>query len=921
MPPGPAARPGRWLATLLPAIGAASAVPSCSEPSPRPSDLRLGGARFIFRTPAGELIRVHEAGSQPYALGSSCSEAPCRVELMPAPAIAEAAPQLAIAGLDGPWPTSARVEVGGAAPHAQTLEVLVIAPPESLPSVVRLREAMTAAEQVEDQVQLARDALRAADGWDELWIGRELARALARAGRVSDAADACIDAASLADSMGVPSEQTRRLLGASYHMSWAGDVGRSTSQARRALDLARELGDPELLFHGHYGLGLALGRGGDLLGAIRQQRLAQKAWPAAADSPLVLASLIHLAELESSMGRHDRALARIEGFVASDAYEEIDRRHRLKLDTYVAHIRLSAHLAGSARFDEAELLEAFARLPPRWRELGESQNEQLELFNLASAHSLLGDDRTAAEIVGELDRRFGDRPFPHSEELRQLRGEIALGLGQLDEAERRFLEGLADARDGLAAGASEWTWRAEYGLARVAEGRGDALEAATAYRRALRDRQRAAALTSVQEGRDTFLADRMAVTRDAARFFVGRDDVGSAVEVWDAERASILGALDALSRRSRLSEAEQAAWLEKVAAYQRARETYETGPDEVLNLPRRERKEAIRERKALRESLERQFETIYAMLDRRGAPGAEASNLDAVQAHLADDEALLFELPASADRGSTRTSSTVWISRDGARVVPGAELLSAVDAATRAETPLKHVYIVTRPRTPLAALPAQVVDGRPLLEGTSFSYLPYAAWLHQPDLRSGEGAVVVVDPEGDLPGALAEADLVTRYARRPTLLSGAAARRNAVLEAFAEPRALFHFAGHGVLAPADPWDSHLRLADGQTLNLEDVLLARPEADLVVLNGCETGARTGPVALFAFGLAEAFLVIGAEAVVATERRVEDGEASAIIERFYAEGGLEDPAGALQRAALWARERGLDAWDTFRLFGRR
>jgi len=51
--------------------------------------------------------------------------------------------------------------------------------------------------------------------------------------------------------------------------------------------------------------------------------------------------------------------------------------------------------------------------------------------------------------------------------------------------------------------------------------------------------------------------------------------------------------------------------------------------------------------------------------------------------------------------------------------------------------------------------------------------------------------------------------------------------------------AVFHFAGHGALRAGDPWSAHLRLARGETLGVEDVLVARPRVGLVVLNGCAT----------------------------------------------------------------------------------
>jgi tetratricopeptide (TPR) repeat protein len=857
-----------------------------------------------------------------YALDPACESGACTVSLATRAEGAPSIERLAIVGLEGPWSTVARVEVSDRGTvRVVEVPVVVVEPPEEMAVLTRARALIEEAKSVDDGLDEVERLIESAAPWARLWLHRVQARLLAKAGRSGEAARVSVEAAKLAGDLGVLSEVASQLGSASYYHSWAGNVEEALVRAQQSVEFAQRTETGEHLFAAHYNLGLALHRAGDLLGAAREYRAALDVWPKEASDSRMVAAVIELAAVESALGRHDQSLGRL-GSIPAATRARLSEPWEAKLQTYVAHTKLGAHLAGHQRFPLDELLASFEALPATWRRLDDRGNEQLETFNLISAHSLLGRYEAAARLLEAYDERFGARPFFHSDQLRQLRGEIALGRGRLDEAQRRFSAALEAARAEATLGASEWTWRAEYGLARVAARRGDAKAADAAYRAALADRRRAAALTSVQEGRDTFLADRFDVVRDAAAFFLGRDDVKSAVEVWDAERSGYLASLDALSRRTRLSDDARAELLDEIATFRAARDAYEASRREVRELKGKARRDAVLARRAQREDLERRFEAIYALLDRRGADAAEAlPGLEKVQARLGPDEALLFELPgprwADAD-----TSSTAWIDGDRVRLVPRESLVPELVAnGGREKRPLRHVYLVARPRAPLAALPGQLAGDAPLAAQISFSTLPYAAWLERAPTTTASGAVVVADPEGDLPNARRETGLVERFVEAATALTGEQARRAALLGALASPRRLFHFAGHGVLAPVSPWDSHLRLADDETLNLEDVLLNRPEADLVILNGCETGARAGPVDLFAFGLAEAFLIVGADAVVATTRRVRDTEASAIIEAFYERGGLERPAAALAAATTWAQTRGFNAWDAFRLIGRR
>jgi CHAT domain-containing protein len=117
---------------------------------------------------------------------------------------------------------------------------------------------------------------------------------------------------------------------------------------------------------------------------------------------------------------------------------------------------------------------------------------------------------------------------------------------------------------------------------------------------------------------------------------------------------------------------------------------------------------------------------------------------------------------------------------------------------------------------------------------------------------------------------------------------------------------VLHIAAHARSSTSDPLGAYLRLApasgDDGLLHLSEVERRRVGARLVVLSACETDdgmvlRGAGPL-----GMARAFLVAGAQAVVGTEWPV--GETVAVLmPEFYARLGRgEAPSAALRGAKL-------------------
>jgi CHAT domain-containing protein len=94
--------------------------------------------------------------------------------------------------------------------------------------------------------------------------------------------------------------------------------------------------------------------------------------------------------------------------------------------------------------------------------------------------------------------------------------------------------------------------------------------------------------------------------------------------------------------------------------------------------------------------------------------------------------------------------------------------------------------------------------------------------------------------------------------------------------------------------------------DDGRLDVHEILGLQTRSPLVFLSGCETGLGSGTVSAFAPGseegsLAQAFLIAGAQTVVATLWRVDDAESVDLAKLFYRQIRLgANPAEALALA---------------------
>jgi CHAT domain-containing protein len=212
----------------------------------------------------------------------------------------------------------------------------------------------------------------------------------------------------------------------------------------------------------------------------------------------------------------------------------------------------------------------------------------------------------------------------------------------------------------------------------------------------------------------------------------------------------------------------------------------------------------------------------------------------------------LWELAVAGWAQDYYTDREGWLQQMEARLSAlYRELLSPVHQRLRAKLGAGVHPLLIVPNRALALLPLHACwwdeDGRRryLMDEFVIRYAPSLTlfqilWARERGRR--ELLLAVANPTGDLPFAEYECEQIEACwgGARAQVLWREQGTRHAVLENAASAH-LLHFACHGVYDLANPLESHLKLANGETLTLGEMLerLNLPHAQLVALSACET----------------------------------------------------------------------------------
>ncbi len=184
---------------------------------------------------------------------------------------------------------------------------------------------------------------------------------------------------------------------------------------------------------------------------------------------------------------------------------------------------------------------------------------------------------------------------------------------------------------------------------------------------------------------------------------------------------------------------------------------------------------------------------------------------------------------------------------------------------------------------------------------------------------------LVVPKDCDLPGAIAERDLITALQGPEREVTQLSARFSAITDAFSSGGYdCWHFTGHGLARGDNPDRWGIVLEKGDKLTPPDLCdearklgRARP---LIFLNACHS-ARGAYSLTGIGGLVRAFLDAGAGAVIGSHWAVSDDRATAFAEAFYQDFLAGVPIGeAVRQARLRIKKRfpGDPTWLAYTVF---
>lgn len=723
-----------------------------------------------------------------------------------------------------------------------------------------------------------------------------------------------------------------------------GDSRAALPDCRRALDLARTLGDAEEIARALNNLGLALESLGEAVEAERRFReaLAVNRRAGAAESEAV--NLSNLGALAFEGGRYTAALelhgeaaalaarhsrepwaaeqvrvARInEGVVldkvgayreALDLYRQVlgaageldpGRRAALLVNIGVIYRNLGDPVTAAGLFQQA-IAGYQARGPS-----GDSAGLSNAWLNLALALHLNLERTAEAEDAYRQALRLAEASGDRAEEIQDLfyLGRLLLRQNRLAEAEAAFRRCLAAAE---ASGSAEGRWSAREGLGRISRARGDLAGALAHFEAALGEIERVRAGLARGSRRAGYFGDKRAVYAAAVETLAelerrqpGRGWGDRALGI--VQRAKERDLLDAFGAGRRPAPPQSAAALRERA-----------GAGAVLEY-------------FLGES------SLYLWAIRRdgvrfrdlGPPRPVLDAVSAVHRALAHSEE-----PPAADLAAL------------SRV-----LLGAAGPLPQGDAPLRIA-----PDGALHYLPFELLadSGGLLVERSAVSYLPSASALAglggpEPARAGGVRLLGFGDPLLSRPGETAASPrglLIERFALAPlpaaaveleavqrqlggrsALFTGGRATERAFRAAVSRGARVVHLATHAVIDERPGRGAAILLSpaegDDGLLSPTEIAGLDDRSDLTVLAACRTALGPGENGQALASLTGAFLAAGSRAVVATLWDVGDAATAVFMEQFYWElsRGLT-PAEALaeakrrlradprwRRPALWA-----------------
>lgn len=536
------------------------------------------------------------------------------------------------------------------------------------------------------------------------------------------------------------------------------------------------------------------------------------------------------------------------------------------------------------------------------------------LLSLADAALDRGDPTTALEVLARVD--YGS--VPTSDVRLRLRDAELRALASAGRPFTDLLEPLSRLEEAVAtAGTAEGRWRlaSRRGDVLVRQGQRDA--AVVAYRQAEDEAQRLAELAAVGVGRDAAVTAHGESTERLVDLLVELERQDEALCV---AREAQARRIQAVGRKPATPEQSDA--LDRaIDEYETARRALDTAMSQAQWLPRKELEQL---RLDVARGEERRSEAANEILKAQSTWRPSCEQL----VPRAAGELLLGIYPARGGwrilvQDDTGTYAS-WLAGGPTHALDdtelGVELLAPLHERLQAA---QRVRVLASGRAQAVDVHLLAWNGATLVEQRPVTY--GAELPQQPMRAAGSIALLVADPTRTLRSVPAEvgaaAAWMTERGWTLEVPPPEQAGRERVLAGLARA-SFFYFSGHGehdvgmARARALPpyaggtrdWPARLRLAPPTVLEVQDVLMLASAPRHVALLGCETGVPGSDAG--GMSLALAFLVAGAEEVVATPVAVADATGSTTgleLLEGLSESGVDLAAG-LQRAQAGMLRRG-------------
>lgn len=583
-------------------------------------------------------------------------------------------------------------------------------------------------------------------------------------------------------------------------------------------------------------------------------------------------------------------------------------------------------MIASTRHDDATLVrEASSVLELAESDRGCDDNylHAVTLGHRALAELLGGRPQQARKALAQARARVSEPPIGEGFFWLDLEARIALAQREPARARKLFAELEARA---LALVRPQDAWRGAYGRGVALEALGRHEEALEAYATAEDRLDDAGASIPLGEGRARFLADREKSAAAGIALLVHARRVEEALAWSRRARRRVVASLESAVGFGAREGASRAALDRAFASYieERARLEEEAASDWKLAL--RDLEVATSRRHQREDALRGAIEVLVSAVP-HGARARPAS------LELATKELAIVLHPApgggyfafAKDQAGVEVATIAAVDARASAEALSEALLRPFARKVAASDRVRWFVPGALASLDLHALP---FEGNPLAARVATSYALDLQALPEPVATSVPRALVVGDPERNLPHARRELQetaeaLGGRLGLQVDVREGRAATQPEVLRLL-EGAALVHYAGHATYGGEDGWSSTLPLAAGGHLAIADVFALHRAPRQVVLSGCEAAKNDTESPGETLGVAQAFVMAGTAEVVAPARVVSDATSLAFARALYAElqgGPPFDLAAAAARAArrLRSTSEGTD-WANFRVYRR-